>query len=577
MLQITSRTAPSWHLPEDVTWTDGGGLTGGSGVMFLRNVLLSGQDIRTVEIHLSEFWESERLIWQQIPGFNVQEIRNGDHFTLRITTDGATNYQWEHFLRLIQYDADANGPWLGGDLLRRVQVSATNAVGEIGTGSLNLTVDIQRPNIDIPYEGQRIDAILHDDAAYLFPTFGERALGLTDPEESLKIFDVTLGWLEADQTVHIDTDMAQRLGLAVFNSRNNDDGTAYLQITPLDETATMTPEAVTRLLQTLYVTASQLNPNALIRVFLVAADDQQNLSGGEYFLDFANARQADDAPAAEGVGNVEYISGGEAVALLPDLTLTDADSLIQGASLTLQGWDSDDRLMLDADLLGRFGLTVRMETLSGEQILTISGAALAQDYQQILRSLAFARGDAVAAPGQLAFTLKVQDVSGNETQAEGAVALIPNNRAPEITTPDEGTNKSFVPSTDAYYFMADLAIVDPDSDQSIARADLTFSNFIDLRQVFIAWSGALADQLGIKVLFNPVTDEHPEARLTLTKLEGSQASDADFAILIKTIALWSGPQPEASHHSVSLTVWDTHGAFDTARYNLTLEAHSDWS
>lgn len=573
-------TAPVLVLPQSVTWSDGGHYNG-SAVALLPSVQLVGQDIRSVKIHFWNFEASDLLAWQETAGFSAVGTRNGAQYTLRITSTTASDEQWQHFLRLVTYDADGNGPGpMNSDVFRRVTVTATNAAGEATSKQVGLTVDMQMPDIDLPYEGRTIDAILHGNAAYPFPGFGERAFQLSDPESALSVFDVMIGNLEDDQGVYLDEVMAARLGLSVSLSRDTDSDSAYLQITPA-QGETMAPDAVMRLLQSMFVTKSNINAQAQNWFTLIVVDNQANADTAEFVLNFAHARQADAAPVLGGVGSVEFHSGStEAVALIPGLTLSDPDSVLNGALFVLRRWDSDDRLTISAELLNRHGITAGYSTITSHRDgwvdlnLSLGGDASAQAYQEILRSIAFVRGDVITQNAQLRFTLLAIDVSGNDPYADGAINLIapnPGNRAPVITAPDEGMDYSIQPASDAFYFFVDLGLSDPDSNQSIARAELSFSNFYNRRGMSIGWDERLAEELGITVTWSDATAQNQAMRMTFTKSAGSQATAADFARLISTAHFFGpGNHPETTQHAVGLTVWDDQGASDTARYDLSI-------
>jgi VCBS repeat-containing protein len=119
-----------------------------------------------------------------------------------------------------------------------------------------------------------------------------------------------------------------------------------------------------------------------------------------------------------------YTFGDPSISIAPDLTLSDDDNSIVGATVSFAGFDQND--LLQFNQLNPYGITGAYNSATG--ILTLTGTATADAYQEVLRTTVFSHGpESVDTSRTISF--RVEDDALNIS--DGSAATITLNHTPD--------------------------------------------------------------------------------------------------------------------------------------------------
>ena len=180
-----------------------------------------------------------------------------------------------------------------------------------------------------------------------------------------------------------------------------------------------------------------------------------------------NVTAVNDAPVATAGATVSYTEQGPVAVLDPALTLSDPDSFILAATVSISGFRSGDTLNFTGqnDINGSYN--------SSTGILTLSGAASVSNYQAALRSISFSSTSDNPTGASRTITWTVNDGTTDSTAATSTVNVTAVNDAPVATA---GATVSFTEQGSAVVLDPSLTLSDPDNFM-LAFALVSISGF----------------------------------------------------------------------------------------------------
>ncbi len=122
-----------------------------------------------------------------------------------------------------------------------------------------------------------------------------------------------------------------------------------------------------------------------------------------------------------------YGSGTFYIASQAEITDSDPDAEIVGASIALQGAEGNDRVFVDEELARSLGVSV---SGNNTQTLTLSGEASGDVYEQVLRSAVFTAASGVAHEVEARITVSDGQLNG-VASATSRISIANGNRAPQ--------------------------------------------------------------------------------------------------------------------------------------------------
>ena len=140
-----------------------------------------------------------------------------------------------------------------------------------------------------------------------------------------------------------------------------------------------------------------------------------------------------------------YVENAAPVKLMPLLTLSDPDSPnLQSATVTIKDAQAGDKLVFDTT---NSKITITSETVNGQLVYTLKGAASQAEYAAVLKSVAFVSEGEDPVGGNRAITVQVNDGQDTSNVATANILVIPVNDAPVITAPVHQTVAEDTPLT----------------------------------------------------------------------------------------------------------------------------------
>jgi VCBS repeat-containing protein len=140
-----------------------------------------------------------------------------------------------------------------------------------------------------------------------------------------------------------------------------------------------------------------------------------------------------------------YVENAAPVKLMPLLTLSDPDSPnLQSATVTIKDAQAGDKLVFDTT---NSKITITSETVNGQLVYTLKGAASQAEYAAVLKSVAFVSEGEDPVGGNRAITVQVNDGQDSSNVATANILVIPVNDAPVITAPVHQTVAEDTPLT----------------------------------------------------------------------------------------------------------------------------------
>ena len=182
---------------------------------------------------------------------------------------------------------------------------------------------------------------------------------------------------------------------------------------------------------------------------------------------------ANDAPSLTAVNSVNYTALAIPTVLAPDLSLTDSDSSLLSSALIFvaSGWDLQDQLSFTSPTAAISGL---YEPDTG--LLTLSGDASLNDYQQALRSVSFSSSSTNPMSTLASRTVLWQITDSDQTLAlsselsSSSITIITANNAPLVITPTAITQQDT--ATYDRYSIITAALLATDADNNLLNYGL---------------------------------------------------------------------------------------------------------
>ncbi|MFF7706570.1 retention module-containing protein [Pseudomonas sp. NPDC007930] len=236
-----------------------------------------------------------------------------------------------------------------------------------------------------------------------------------------------------------------------------------------------------------------------------------------------------------------FTEKGAAVQIAPTLTLADVDNTtLKSATVTLVGFQPSDKL----NTAGMPDGIVPTVTRDGSNlVVTLTGTASVEAYQQALQAITFSNGSSNPAIGDRTITITVNDGTDDSEVATTTLHVTPVNDAPTISFGDV----TFTEGDSAKAIVSNLKISDVD-DSKMSAASVTVSGLGN--GDVIAINSAYATAHGLQVTR---TDE---GGTVVLHIEGV-ANTATYKQLIESITLANGSDnPTAGERTVTISVTD---------------------
>ncbi|OQR26768.1 hypothetical protein BWR59_30415 [Pseudomonas sp. Bc-h] len=244
-----------------------------------------------------------------------------------------------------------------------------------------------------------------------------------------------------------------------------------------------------------------------------------------------------------------YVENAAPVKLMPLLTLSDPDSPnLQSATVTIKDAQVGDKLVFDTT---NSKITITSETVNGQLVYTLKGAATQAEYAAVLKSVAFVSEGEDPVGGNRAITVQVNDGEDSSNVATANVTVIPVNDAPTLDLDSNASGTGFTTA----YTENDPAISISGSNVKIGDFDNTNMKgaVITLTNAKAGDVLAAADQFGIHAT---VIDTRLQNGKITVVLSGS-ADLASYQKMIQSITYSSTSEnPDTTPRKITITVND---------------------
>lgn len=538
--------------------------------------------LTSARVSIGADWDNlgDRLMIRGVIPQGLTVAWDQEYNELRITGTAAT-WVYQDLLRRLVFvnnsteDMDAGG--LGAR--REIAIFVHDGVQASDGAYIGLRFPPNRPEGTMPRvtssnEGRYLS--VEDSTTTMINLFPNAQVSDDGPVRSVKI---ELSMLHLGQDLVFDDTILSRNNL---NYRLTDTGRGGTVLEILNTSATPASNAaIAEFLRSVRLERAYGDSSYQLHTYVtVTVNDGMNNDSSQYSL----AHRALPSPSQPPVitspnegGQFTARPGDANFQLFPGLSLSDDGGRLEDAQVLIanmgevQGYD----IVWDRNLARALGVQIEVNRpYSGAIEFNISGIASTADYARLLSSFAMTNIAGRTAASQHEVHLVVLDAHGNFDRSEYRLTIdqAVANRAPIIASPDENQSYTLQPGDQSFPLFVDLAITDPDSNQSITRAEVSINNLNTFIGYVIGINETLAEQLGLRAEFIEPTAQNPTLRFVITKMNGSTATAADFARLIETISFdVPNSHRTTSQHTVSLTVWDDQGANDLARYTFTME------
>jgi VCBS repeat-containing protein len=301
------------------------------------------------------------------------------------------------------------------------------------------------------------------------------------------------------------------------------------------------------------------NPGSADRTVTVQVNDGQsehNLSN--VATTTVSVTAVNDAPVVDLNGpffpgnntvTLPYVENAAPVKLMPLLTLSDPDSPnLQSATVTIKDAQVGDKLVFDTT---NSKITITSETVNGQLVYTLKGAATQAEYAAVLKSVAFVSEGEDPVGGNRAITVQVNDGEDSSNVATANVTVIPVNDAPTLDLDSNASGTGFTTA----YTENDPAISISGSNVKIGDFDNTNMKgaVITLTNAKAGDVLAAADQFGIHAT---VIDTRLQNGKITVVLSGS-ADLASYQKMIQSITYSSTSEnPDTTPRKITITVND---------------------
>ncbi len=294
------------------------------------------------------------------------------------------------------------------------------------------------------------------------------------------------------------------------------------------------------------------NPSTATRtITFEVTDPDGETASGTRSLDITVSNDAPTIVASS--TTVNYTAGSGAVALddAVDVSDPDADDLV-GATVTISNFEStEDQLAITTT-----GTSITSNFDAATGVLTLTGTASGDDYQQVLRTLTYENTD--TDPTLTARTIVVQVDDGSETADETYTVNLANPVAPTLT----GTSASGLFVEDGSSVLVDTNIAITDDGDNLTGATVTITSGLDAADVL-----TVTDQAG-------VTGNYDSATGVLT-LSGT-ASVSGYQSVLRSVAFaTTGDDPSVAIRTIEFSVTDSDSLSATFSRDFNITAIND--
>ncbi|SER97225.1 VCBS repeat-containing protein, partial [Pseudomonas sp. NFACC02] len=338
-----------------------------------------------------------------------------------------------------------------GQFTLQVSVTSTETTGQSATTTKPLTVTVTPVNDAPVLDLNTADGADQTGYALTYVENGKPLsiagnVSITDVDNTtLKGATVTLTNAQAGDVLAVSNQFGIKAAVSgIVNGK--------ITITLSGEASTASYEKV---IQSITYKNTSDNPSTADRTLTVQVNDGQsenNLSN--VATTTISVTAVNDAPVVDLNGpffpgnntvTLPYVENAAPVKLMPLLTLSDPDSPnLQSATVTVKDAQAGDKLVFDTS---NSKITITSETVNGQLVYTLKGAASQAEYAAVLKSVAFVSEGEDPVGGNRAITVQVNDGQDSSNVATANIVVIPVNDAPVITAPTQQTVAEDTPLT----------------------------------------------------------------------------------------------------------------------------------
>ncbi|WP_218568399.1 tandem-95 repeat protein [Pseudomonas sp. LS-2] len=533
----------------EVTFTEGNN----AGVPIAADIKVSDVDspnLQGAKVTLTNAQDSDTLVIGS-PNANITAITTTVNGQIVLTLTGAaTSAEYEAVIKSITFHNGSDDPRV---VDRNITVTVNDGQNDSVpvTSTVHVTAVNDAPVLDL----NSADGALQTGNAVTYVENGKAlnimgTVAIADPDNTtLKGATITLSNAQTGDVLGI----ASQFGIKVTNS-----GIVNGKIT-ITLSGDASVASYEKAIQSITFKNTTDNPGSADRTVTVQVNDGQsehNLSN--VATTTVSVTAVNDAPVVDLNGpffpgnntvTLPYVENAAPVKLMPLLTLSDPDSPnLQSATVTIKDAQVGDKLVFDTT---NSKITITSETVNGQLVYTLKGAATQAEYAAVLKSVAFVSEGDDPVGGNRAITVQVNDGENSSNVATANVTVIPVNDAPTV---DLDSNASGTGFTTAYTENAPGVSI---ASNNVKIGDVDNTNMkgavITLTNAKAGDALAAADQFGIHATV--IDTRVLNGKITVV-LSGS-ADLASYQKMIQSITYSSTSEnPDTTPRKITITVND---------------------
>ena len=533
----------------EVTFTEGNN----AGVPIAADIKVSDVDspnLQGAKVTLTNAQDSDTLVIGS-PNANITAITTTVNGQIVLTLTGAaTSAEYEAVIKSITFHNGSDDPRV---VDRNITVTVNDGQNDSVpvTSTVHVTAVNDAPVLDL----NSADGALQTGNAVTYVENGKAlnimgTVAIADPDNTtLKGATITLSNAQTGDVLGI----ASQFGIKVTNS-----GIVNGKIT-ITLSGDASVASYEKAIQSITFKNTTDNPGSADRTVTVQVNDGQsehNLSN--VATTTVSVTAVNDAPVIDLNGpffpgnntvTLPYVENAAPVKLMPLLTLSDPDSPnLQSATVTIKDAQVGDKLVFDTT---NSKITITSETVNGQLVYTLKGAATQAEYAAVLKSVAFVSEGDDPVGGNRAITVQVNDGEDSSNVATANVTVIPVNDAPTV---DLDSNASGTGFTTAYTENAPGVSI---ASNNVKISDVDNTNMkgavITLTNAKAGDALAAADQFGIHATV--IDTRVLNGKITVV-LSGS-ADLASYQKMIQSITYSSTSEnPDTTPRKITITVND---------------------
>jgi surface adhesion protein len=533
----------------EVTFTEGNN----AGVPITADIKVSDVDspnLQGAKVTLTNPQDSDTLVVGS-PNANIDVATTTVNGQIVLTLTGAaTSAEYEAVIKSITFHNGSDDPSV---VDRNITVTVNDGQNDSVpvTSTVHVTAVNDAPVLDLnsadgaSQTGYAVTYVENGKALNIMGT-----VSIVDPDNTtLKGATITLSNAQTGDVLGI----ASQFGIKVTNS-----GIVNGKIT-ITLSGDASVASYEKVIQSITFKNTTDNPGSADRTVTVQVNDGQsehNLSN--VATSTVSVTAVNDAPVVDLNGpffpgnntvTLPYVENAAPVKLMPLLTLSDPDSPnLQSATVTIKDAQTGDKLVFDTT---NSKITITSETVNGQLVYTLKGAATQAEYAAVLKSVAFVSEGEDPVGGNRAITVQVNDGEDSSNVATANVTVIPVNDAPTLDLDSNASGTGFTTA----YTENDPAISISGSNVKIGDFDNTNMKgaVITLTNAKAGDVLAAADQFGIHAT---VIDTRLQNGKITVVLSGS-ADLASYQKMIQSITYSSTSEnPDTTPRKITITVND---------------------